>query len=244
LRSRRIVALLTFLLLLTFVVAAQSQAKPAQQPPAQPQQVQAQPNPNQELVKESKEAETGKEEDEEAQFKYSSSVKWMAKATGLSPEAAYWVAVIINFLIVAGFIVWAWKKNAPAMFRDRTGLIKKQLEEARAASEEANRRLSEIESRLARLDTEIAGMRSEAERDAVAEEQRLRAAAEEDRGRIVTTAEQEIASAAKLARGELKKFAAELAVGLAEKKIAVTPEADQALVRSFTDDLGNERRNS
>jgi F-type H+-transporting ATPase subunit b len=247
LKLRRIFVAALFLLLPVFF-AAQDQAKPAPSPTPAPQQQQAQPpSTNQELVEASKGAEQGKEKeegDEEAQFKYSPSVQWIAKHTGLSTEGAYWVCIVINFLVVAGFIGWAIKKYTPGMFRDRSALIKKALEEARAASEEANRRLSEIENRLAKLDGEIAGMRSDAERAAGEEEQRLKAAAEEDKQRIVTSAEQEIASAAKMARGELKKFAAELAVGLAEKKVQVTPDTDASLVRTFTGELGNERRNS
>jgi F-type H+-transporting ATPase subunit b len=237
---RRIGFLLVSLLFLALLAIAQEHAaQPAAEPAKQPAQAEGQPG--QELVEASKEAEAGGEEDEEAKFKYSASVQWLARKTHLSTEAAYWLAISVNFLVVAGFIAWGVKKSAPIHFRDRTAAIKKQLEEARAASEDANRRLAEIEGRLARLDTEIAAMRGQAERDAATEEQRLRAAAEEDRQKIVTSAEQEIASAAKIARGELKKYVAELAVTLAEKKVDVTAATDQGLVRRFVEGLGNER---
>ncbi|HSE49352.1 MAG TPA: ATP synthase F0 subunit B [Terriglobales bacterium] len=249
---KRLTIFLSLILLAAAALVAQhaEPAKPpAQSQPQQSQPAQAQPtpSPSQELVEtshaaaEGKEAEHG-EEDEEAQFKYSASVQWLAKKTGLSKESAYWVFVALNFAVVAGLILWAWRKSMPLYFRDRTGSIKKQMEEARAASEEANRRLAEVEGRLARLDSEIAELRAQADRDAAAEEQRLRATAEEDRQKIVTQAEQEIASAAKLARGELKKYAAELAVNLAEQKIQVTPQADQALVHAFTEKLGTEAK--
>ena len=155
-------------------------------------------------------------------------------------SAAYWLAISINFLVVAGFITWAIRKTAPMHFRERTAAIRKQLEEARAASENANQRLAEIETRLSHLDAEIAELRAASERDSAAEEQRLRAAAEEDRLKIVASAEQDIASAAKVARADLKRYTAELAIGLAEKKIQVTPQADQALVRGFADELSEE----
>ena len=234
-----------FTLLLAGALAfAQAKPEPTPAPPQQQQQpAQAAPqpeSPQKELVETSKGAEHGKEEeDEEAQFKYSPSVQWLGRHLGMNPEAAYWLFIGLNFAVVAGFIFWAIKKYAPSAFRDRTALIKRQLEEARAASEEANRRLSQIEGRLARLDSEIADMRSGAEKDSASEEQRLKAAAEEDKKKIITTAEQEIQSAAKMARGELKKFAAELAVALAEKKIDVTPQTDQALVKQFTDRLSD-----
>ena len=232
---------------------AQQHAQPAQSAPAAtpaPSQPAQEASPGKELVEASKDAETGKaehgegggkEEDEEAQFKFSASVQWLAKHTGLSTESAYWLAVSINFLIVAGFIAWAVKKSAPIHFRERTAAIRKQLEEARAASQNANTRLAGIESRLARLDAEIAELRAASERDAASEEQRLRATAEEDRLKVVASAEQEIATATKVARAELKRYTAELAIGLAEKKIQVTPQADQALVRGFADGLSSDR---
>lgn len=193
--------------------------------------------PGQELAEESKKAEG---EDEDAAFKYSASVRWFASHTGMSKEAAYWVFLVINFLIIAVLVVWGWKKSVPAMFRTRTQTIQRGMEDARAASEEAQRRLADVEARLAKLDSEIAAMRSTAERDGKAEEERLRASAEEERKRIVDGAEQEIAAAAKQMRGELKRYASELAVGLAEKKIQVSAADDEALLQRFTEQLAED----
>src|SRR4029077_11887069 len=131
------------------------------------------------------------------------------------------LAVTLNFAIVAGLIAWFAKTNLPAMFRARTASIQKSLEERRKASEDANRRLAEIESRLGRLDDEILQMRAAAEKEAVAEEERIKAAAADDARRIVASAEQEIASALKTARRELTTYAADLAVTLASKQIRV-----------------------
>jgi len=83
-------------------------------------------------------------------------------------------------------------------------------------------------------------MRREAEENAKAEEQRILAAGEEERRRIVASAEQEIEMAANAARRELKSYVAELAVELAEKKIRVSKDADEALVRAFTAELGKD----
>lgn len=181
-----------------------------------------------------------KEEDEEAEFKQSASVKWLAEMTGLSPGAAYWVSTVLNFVIVAVVLVVFLKSPMASFFRERTVGIQKSLEEARRASEEAGRRLSEIEARLARLDAETAAMRATADHEAGREEEAARAAAEEAKAKIVQGAEQEIAAAARLARGELKSYAAELAVSLAEKRIQVNAATDRALVREFVDHLGEE----
>jgi F-type H+-transporting ATPase subunit b len=122
------------------------------------------------------------------------------------------------------------------------------MEEARKASEDANRRLAEIEARLSKLDVEIGGMRAAAAQEAAAEEQRIKTAAAEDARKIVESAEQEITAAAKSARRELKAFAADLAVSLARKQIRVDPAIDHVLLRNFAQQLsangGDERKDA
>ena len=200
----------------------------------QPAKSSGSPSLSQQLVKESREA-AG--EDDQSQFKHSPSVQFVAKLTGLDLEHAYWVCVLLNFVVIASAIFWLSKKNLPGLFRNRTAFIQKAMEEARKASEDANRRLAEIESRLSKLDVEIGGMRSAAEKEAAAEEQRIQAAAVEDARKIVESAEQEIAAAAKAARRELTAYAADLAVSLAKKQIHVDAATDQALLRSFAQQL-------
>ena len=189
---------------------------------------------SQQLVKESRKA-AG--EDDESQFKHSSSVQFVAKLTGLDLEHAYWVCVLLNFVVIAAVIVWFSKRNLPGVFRNRTISIQKAMEEARKASEDANRRLAEIESRLSKLDGEIAGMRAAADNEAAAEEQRIKAAALEDTRKIVESAEQEIAAAAKSARRELTAYAADLAVTLAKKQIVVDAATDHGLLHDFAQQL-------
>jgi F-type H+-transporting ATPase subunit b len=173
-------------------------------------------------------------------FRKSPSVLWLAKKTGMTNDQAYWVAVILNFAIVFFLIALVMRKTLPGYFSGRASAIQKGIEEARKMSEEARRRLSEVEGRLSRLDADIAAMRSEAEESARAEQQRLLAAGEEERRRIVSSAQQEIDMAANAARRELKGYATELAVDLAEKKIRVDQSSDEALVRDFTARLGKD----
>jgi len=199
------------------------------------------PSAQQELVRETREA-AG--EDDDSQFKHSASVQLVSELTGLSLEHAYWACYVLNFLVVALVIAWATKKYLPGMFRNRTASIQKAMEEARKTSEEANRRLAGIESRLSKLGEEIGEMRAAAEKEAVAEEQRIKAAAEADARKIVEAAEQEIAAVARAARRELTSYAADLAVSLAKKQIQIDTATDQKLVRNFAQQLqtnGNEK---
>ena len=180
----------------------------------------------------------GEEKDETAEFKQSASVKLLSKWTGLDLRHTYWLSVLTNFLVIAAVLVWAGRKYMPGMFRDRTAAIQKAMQEAQKASEEARRKLAEIESRLMKLDVEIGMMRDAVEKEGAAEEARIQAAAQEDARKIVASAEQEIAAAAKAARRQLTTYAADLAVGLAQKQIHVDAGTDQALVRNFAGQLG------
>jgi F-type H+-transporting ATPase subunit b len=191
----------------------------------------------QELAEASREAAGEKEEN--AQFKFSRSVRWMGKLLGIGVHGAYWLAFILNFAALALVIYLISRSRIPALFRNRTATIRRAMEEAGKASAEANRRLGEIEARLARLDQEIAAMHQQAEKDAAGEEEKLRLAAAQDVHRVAEAAEQEIAAAASLARRELKAYAAELSVAMAEKRIHIDKDTDAALVRDFAEQLGN-----
>lgn len=194
---------------------------------------------------EKKESVQAEARDEEAQFKESPSVQFMAKKLGVSVTTAYWISTLLNFGVIAGLIIFAMKKGLPTVFRDRTSAIQKGIEEARKASAESAAKLKDIESRLAKLDQDIASMKIQAEQDADAEDRRLRAATEEEKKKIIATSEQEIEAAANLARRDLKKYAAELAIALAEKRISVDEAADKNLVREFASQLdGNSKGRS
>jgi F-type H+-transporting ATPase subunit b len=222
---------------------ARAQAEPSAQPHSQSQTSPSQngqapnhepPSLTRQLVEETREA-AG--EDDTAQFKHSPSVQWISEVTGLGLEGSYWLAVGLNFAVIAIAIIWLWKKNLPAIFRNRTASIQKSMREAQEASKDANRRLAEIETRLSKLDAEIGNMRADAEREAAAEEQRIKAAAEEDARKIAESASQEIAAAARTARRDLTAYAADLAVSLARQQIRVDAATDESLIRNFARQL-------
>jgi F-type H+-transporting ATPase subunit b len=214
---------------------ASSQSTPPSQASQQPPE-----NPNSaiggELATESREA-AG---EENAQFKYSGSVRWFGRHLGLNPQQMYWVSLVVNFTLLGLFFYLLLKSKLPQAFRDRTATIQKGIKEAQAASADAARRLSDIEARLGKLDAEVADIRSTAEREAVAEEERIRKAAEEDKQKIVQAAESEITAIARNARRELKGYAASLAVDLASHQIHVDEPTDHGLVREFVNQLGKD----
>ncbi len=247
----------TLALLLLLVVAhpslAQSQeptsARPATTEPAKATASKpAKAQPEQEtiggqLAKEEREA-TGAEEEENGKLKYSAMVKRLGKLLGLNVHQAHLLAMIVDFVLVAYGIFLVLRYGIPGMLPAAFGVLSKRgesirhaLEEARAASQDASRRLTEIENRLRQLDVEIGHIQASAEKEAEAEEARIKGTAEEDIRKVVEAAEQEIAAAARLARRELTAHTADLAIALARKQIHVDAEADQMLVHDFASKL-------
>ena len=110
-------------------------------PPADQPSVQQAGGPGRQLAHGSREG-AGQEKDETAEFKESASVQLIAKWTGMSLQHAYWLSVVLNFVVIAAALAWAGKKFLPGMFRDRTASIQKAMQEAQKASEEARRRLT------------------------------------------------------------------------------------------------------
>jgi F-type H+-transporting ATPase subunit b len=238
LRSVLLVALLSSLAAVSPRALAQAQDQPsaAASPSEQKQAEPEHKSMGEELAKEEREA-TGAEEEENANLKHSAMVQKLAKLTGLNVHQAHMVAMILNFAIIVFVVVWFGRKALPGMLRNRNESIQRALEEARAASQEANRRLAEIENRLRQLDVEIGQIQAHAEKEAEAEEARIKSAAEEDIRKVVEAAEQEIAAAAKLARRELTSHTADLAIALARQQIHVDSNTDQVLVRNFASKL-------
>ena len=240
-----VLALLVFVSLLSAQFAyaqGQSAAQPsaqASQPtsaePAKKEDKQAAPEQKSiggQLAEETREA-TGAEEEEHADLKHAAPVRWLARKAGLSVHGAHLLLIWLNFAIIVVIVFWAVNKFVPGMLRNRSAAIQRALEEARAASQDANRRLAEIENRLRQLDVEIGRMQATAEKEGDAEDVRIQQAADEDIRKVVLAAEQEIAAAAKQARRELTTHTADLALALARQQINVDSNTDQVLVRTF-----------
>src|SRR5215468_2034144 len=241
--ARRILGLVLLLVSLGSPLVLCAQDAPATSGPKKTREDEPRVTPGRELV-EASNASAGREEghnkeekNEMEEFKHSPSVSWISQKLHISVQSAYWLSFVLNFAIIAGAIVWACRKFLPGIFRDRTAAIQRAMQEAQKASEEARRKLAEIETRLQKLDVEIGMMRDAAEKEGAAEEARIQAAAEDDARKIVAAAEQEIDASIKAARRQLTAYAADLAVGLAQKQIHVDPATDQGLVRNFASQL-------
>ncbi len=183
---------------------------------------------------EAQSAEKNKQEaDENDVYLHSASVRALGAKLGLNPQQAATAFTVANFVVLAALVGWFLLKTLPKKFRDRTSAIQKQLVEARTATEEAGARLTSVEDRLSKLDSQIAAMRTQAEKDSALDEQRIKATVEEEKQKILAAAEQEIATATTQAQRQIQQYAAELAIEQAARKLVVTAETDRLLVQSF-----------
>ena len=136
----------------------------------------------------------------------------------------------INFMILVGALAYVLRKPLAEFFRSRTAAIEKGLDEGRKALEASQARLQAVEEKLRGLEKEIAEFKATAAQEMEAERQRLQQTSAEEAARILEAARAQTATAVRGAKVELKTYAAEKAVALAEE-----------LIRTRLDDAGRQR---
>ena len=178
------------------------------------------------------------ERDENDAYRHSAMVQKLGHMMGMSTETAATTFEVLNFAVLAVLVGGFLIKALPGTFRSRNSAIQKHLVDARTATEEASARLNSVEDRLAALDGQIVEMRAQSERDSAADEVRIKASVEEERKKILASADREIAAATMHAQRQLQQYAAELAIEQAARKLVVSAETDRLLVQSFARRLG------
>lgn len=145
----------------------------------------------------------------------------------------------VHFAILLVLAYWLFTKVLPPIFRHRSDGIGSAIAKAAAAKAEAEKRLAEATAKLASLEKEVAQFRAQAQKDAAAELERLRAMIKVDSDKIGMAAKVEIEAAERAARVELKALAAKLAMDRAESLVAkeLTPALQEAMVNSFVQTL-------
>ena len=173
------------------------------------------------------------EVDENDAYRHSAMVQKIGSVLGMSTGAASTTFEWLNFGVLAAGIGFMLAKLLPRTFRNRSSIIQKELVDARTATEEASIRLDSVEDRLSKLDGQIADMKAQAVRDAMADEVRIKASVEDEKRKILQAAEQEIAASSVHAQRALQKYAAELAIEQAARKLVVSAETDRLLIQNF-----------
>ena len=165
---------------------------------------------------------------------YEPATRSEGKAEGVSAVWAW-----ANFAILVGALGYLIAKKGGPWFASRSLAIRKGIADAEEIRASAQARAAEVDRKLAGLEADIEALRADMRHEQAAEAERVRKQTEADMVRIQEHAAREIDSAGSAARLELKRYAAQLAIDLAEQKIRrrMTPEVQAALVENFERNL-------
>jgi F-type H+-transporting ATPase subunit b len=146
----------------------------------------------------------------------------------------------VNLFLFIGVLIFLLRRPIEASLVARRDAIRKELMRAQEERRAALAKLEEVEARLARLDAEVETLREQAKREAEAERESITRATAEETRRLREQAQREIESAGKVARQDLRRYAAEQSVRLAEDLIRrdIGAEDDARLMNEYIGDLG------
>jgi F-type H+-transporting ATPase subunit b len=129
------------------------------------------------------------------------------------------------------------------MLAARTHKIQEGLAAGEKAKAEADARAAAVDSQLRNLGGEIEKLRAAAASDREREAARIARDTASELTRIDQHASQEIESAGKASRLDVRRYAAKLAIELAEQKLRarMSPDVQADLVRNFIGDIADGR---
>jgi F-type H+-transporting ATPase subunit b len=159
---------------------------------------------------------------------------WAAEEGG-SKWPDFWYRVL-NFVLMAGILVFVARKPIREFFAKRTQTIANTLTELEAKKREAEKTYQGYKQKLAELDKETTRILEEYRAQGQAEKARIIAAAEKSAVEIRAQADRAIQQEIASATLALKREVAELSVVAAEKvlKERIGKEDHQRLVKDFT----------
>ncbi|MCA1566924.1 MAG: ATP synthase F0 subunit B [Acidobacteria bacterium] len=145
-----------------------------------------------------------------------------------------------NLILFIGALIFLLRRPIGASLVARRDTIRHELMRAQEERRAALAKLEEVEARLARLDAEVETVRAQAKREAEAERESITRATAEETRRLREQAQREIESAGKVARQDLRRYAAEQSVRLAEELIRrdIGAEDDTRLMNDYIGELG------
>ena len=160
------------------------------------------------------------------------------------PGLELWKFVNLAIFVACGlYLHRRFGRPIREALRARSEGIKRELQRAREERDQALAKLAEVEARFEKLDAEVAAVKEKANAETEAEKARLRAATDSEIAKMREQATREIESAGKAARHELRRFAAEESVRIAEEILEqeIRPEDDARLTSLTVNELGRVR---
>ena len=137
---------------------------------------------------------------------------------------------VINFVLLVGGLAYLLRKPVAEFLVQRSASIRKSLEEGRQALAASEVQLKAVEEKLGRLQDEIAAFRASAAREMEEERRHLQEMAAAEAEKMLRAGRAEMETATRAALLELRLYAAEQAVEMAEQ-----------MIRERLDDAGRQR---
>jgi len=161
----------------------------------------------------------------------------LAAAESTSEPSPVWKWA--NFAILAVGLGYLMAKTLPAVFTSRSTEIHKGISESQQMKQDAERRSAEMDARLSALGADIERFRAQSAAEMQQEGDRIGRETAAQIKKIEQQAAGEIESVGKSVRRQLKEYAAELALGLAEERLRTRMDGatESALVDGFVRDL-------
>jgi F-type H+-transporting ATPase subunit b len=133
------------------------------------------------------------------------------------PGLELWKFVnLLLFILAALYLHRRFGRPVKEGLRSRSEAIKRELLRAQEERDQALAKLAEVEARFANLDVEVSKVRERNAAEIEAERERSRSTTEGELTRMREQAKREIESAGKTLRHELRQFAAQESIRLAE----------------------------
>lgn len=157
-----------------------------------------------------------------------------------------WIWQLANLVLFLGVLLYFVARPMAAMFRQRQLDVEKRLAEAKGLREEAARLGAQVQERLSRLDSEIAEIRARGHAEGEIEQAALVERADREVERVRKEAEQEIGRRLAAAKQELRKTAADLTAGVAREVLTsqITDDDRRRLLDESVVRLASEERPS
>ena len=157
------------------------------------------------------------------------------------PGMELWKFVNLLLFVIAG--IYILRRPMSDALKGRRERIKQELQKAQRERDEALSELQQIEARLSKLDEEVDSIRKQAQAESAAERERLNRETTAELTKLRESAQREIEGAGKVARQQLREFAAQQSLRLAEEAIRreIRPDDDARLIHAGVEQLGGSR---
>ncbi len=161
------------------------------------------------------------------------------------PGLELWKFVnLLLFILAAIYLHRRFGRPVREGLRSRSEAIKTELKRAKEERDQALAMLSEVEARFENLAAELSKVKARTAAELDAERERIQSTTEDEVARMRDQAKREIESAGKTARHELRRFAAQESIRMAEDilKKEIGPDEHARLTNRSIEELRGAER--